>query len=90
MKNPVYVLLAVMATLAVALLAILAVLAGVTGDPKLLALVVSDLQHGLDLIVTTGGPLLAAVIAHAKLSGKPDAPGGNSAPQSNPPTGETP
>ena len=81
MKNPVYILLAALAGLAVLLLAILGILAGVTGDKQLLALVVSDLQHGLDLIVTTGGPLIAAVIAHAKLSGQPDASGSNSAPQ---------
>ncbi len=81
MKNPVYILLAALAAMALVLLGILGVLAGVTGDPKLTALVVSDLQHGLDLIVTTGGPLIAAVIAHAKLSGKPDASGSNSAPQ---------
>jgi len=81
MKNPVYILLAALAGLAVLLLALLGILAAVTGDKQLTALVVSDLQHGLDLIVTTGGPLIAAVIAHAKLSGKPDAPEGNSAPQ---------
>jgi O-antigen ligase len=81
MKNPVYILLAALAALAVLLLGILGVLAGVTGDKQLLALVVSDLQHGLGLIVTTGGPLIAAVIAHAKLSGQPDTSGSDSAPQ---------
>ena len=90
MKNPVYVLLAVMATLAVALLAILAVLAGVTGDPKLLALVVDDIQQGLQYVVAAAGPLVAVVThMHNKKADQAD-PGGNSAPQSQPPTGETP
>lgn len=88
MKNPVYILLAALAVMAMVLLSILGVLAGVTGDKTLLQIVVNDLQHGLDLIVTTGGPLIAAVIAHAKLSGSPDQPG-QSAPQPSQPTGET-
>ena len=87
MKNPVYLVLAALAAIALLLLGILGVLAGVTQSPALLQLVVNDLQHGLDLIVTTGGPLLAAVIAHARLSGSPDASGA-SAPQPSQPTGD--
>ena len=89
MKNPVYIVLAALAALALLLLSILGILAGVTGDKALLQLVVSDLQHGLDLIVTTGGPLLAAVIAHARLSGS-SGQAGASAPQPQPSTGDTP
>ncbi len=83
MKNPVYILLAALAAMAMVLLGILGALAAFTGDKALLQIVVNDLQHGLDLIVTTGGPLVAAVIAHAKYSGSPDSPG-QSAPQPQP------
>ena len=91
MKNPLFVLLGALIALALVLLITLAALAGVTKDPALLKLVIEDVQQGLLWIVTTAGPLFALVDRLVqRAAGLPAQLGATSAPQSNPPTGETP